>query len=81
LSTAVDCHGYIDAFMRLGDRIYDLTGPNFDSCGWRLGLCSGALFSQNGDRGKEYSSEFSRALDRISSNFIRNLEARGGLIC
>jgi SPRY domain len=37
-------------------KLFDAAKENSSSCGWYLSLCSGKLFSQNGDFYKAYSS-------------------------
>jgi SPRY domain len=36
--------------------VFDVSKSNYASCGWYLYLCNGTLYSQNGDKGKAYSS-------------------------
>jgi SPRY domain len=39
-------------------KLYDVSGDNLSSCGWYLYLINGAIYSQNGDYEKAYSSRY-----------------------
>jgi SPRY domain len=56
-TVTVNISKYLDiniGFAR--SKLFDVSKSSYSSCGWYLFLHSGCLYSQNGDKGKAYSS-------------------------